>query len=300
MDFMKKIAGFYKNSTGVLTINQRNLQYVYPRNRRKHYPLADNKILTKELLIPAGVPMPETFKIYSNFYELAGLADDLAPHGAFVIKPAKGRVGGGIITISGRRGNKWLGPDEKVYDLYDLKRHISDIIFGVFSYDLHDRAIIEELIVQHQDLQDLSPFGLADVRLIIMDDKTIMPMLRIPTQISGGKSNLHQGALGVGIDPASGVTNNAVWMGEEINRHPDSDVALVGRKLPCWDEIIKIGETASRITPLNYLGIDIGIGEKGPVLLEINVRPGLEIQNINNCGLRTAMAEIFRKDGARP
>lgn len=298
MGILERIRNFHKNSRGVLSINQRNLQYIYPKNRREHYPLADDKVLTKELLIPAGVPMPKTFMTYGNFYELANLADDLAGHNDFVIKPAKGRVGGGIITVSERRGNNWLSLNGQEYSLNHLKRHISDIIFGVFSYDLQDRAIIEELILQHRDLQRLSPFGLADVRLIIMDDKTIMPMLRVPTKDSDGKSNLHQGALGVGIDLQTGITNNAVWMGKEITHHPDSSFPLIGQQLPFWAEIIKIGETASRATPLNYLGVDIGIGRQGPVMLEINVRPGLEIQNINNCGLRTAMAATGQKDEA--
>jgi len=37
-----------------------------------------------------------------------------------------------------------------------------------------------------------------------------MAMLRLPTKESGGKANLQQGAIGLGIDMASGVTTSAV------------------------------------------------------------------------------------------
>jgi len=43
---------------------------------------------------------------------------------------------------------------------------------------------------------------------------------------------------------------------------------------------------------LGYMGIDFVIDERyGPQILEVNVRPGLEIQNINGAGLRKALLE---------
>jgi len=45
--------------------------------------------------------------------------------------------------------------------------------------------------------------------------------------------------------------------------------------------------------PLNYVGVDIVIDETdGPLILEINARPGLEIQNINGFGLGAALENI--------
>ncbi len=51
-----------------------------------------------------------------------------------------------------------------------------------------------------------------------------------------------------------------------------------GKVLPFWQETMEVGRLAARAVPLKYLGVDIGISRRGPILLEINARPGLEIQ----------------------
>jgi alpha-L-glutamate ligase-like protein len=284
-------------ATQVLAMNRRNLHYIYTRNQRKHFPLADDKLLAKEVLGKAGVNMPKTHRIYSYFYELRDLERDLAAYEDFVIKPAQGSGGNGIIVIAGRKGDDWVGISGRIYTAYDLRKHISDIIFGVYSFDLGDRAIIEDRIVQHPEMAELSPLGLADVRVIMCDEKPAMSMTRVPTRQSEGKANLHQGALGVAIDIASGVTTQARFLGQPIEIHPDTGVAVLRRKLPYWIEVIELAERAAQAVPLKYLGVDISISPQGPLLLEINVRPGLEIQNVNERGMQPILQAITAEEG---
>lgn len=276
----------------VLGMNQRNLNYIYPNNARRDFPIADDKIVTKETLARAGVPMPETYRIYSRFFELRNLEKDLNAYRDFVIKPSQGSGGGGIIVIAGKEGEDWIGVSGKSYTLFDIKKHISDIIFGVYSFDLHDRALIEARIVQHDEMNVLSPFGLADVRVILHRDEPVLSMTRIPTSTSEGRANLHQGAVGAGIDLATGRTVHAILKGEPVERHPDTGVPLIGRAIPFWGRVMEISRSAAQAVPLKYLGVDISISQAGPVLLEINVRPGLEIQNANVKGLRSILERI--------
>jgi alpha-L-glutamate ligase-like protein len=276
----------------VLSMNRRNLHFIYTRNQRKHFPLADDKLLAKEVLIAAGVSMPKTHRIYSYFYELRDLENELGAYDDFVIKPAQGSGGNGIIVIVGRNGDDWVGISGKIYSAFDLRKHISDIIFGIYSFDLGDRAIIESRIVQHAEMSELSPLGLADVRVIMCDNIPVMSMTRVPTKQSDGKANLHQGALGVAIDIGSGVTTHARFLGQPIEKHPDTGVAVLGRTLPFWTEVIALAERAAQAVPLKYLGVDISISPDGPLLLEINVRPGLEIQNVNERGMLPVLQAI--------
>ena len=270
-------------------MNQRNLHYIYPYNRRRHFPLADDKIVTKDIMQRAGIPVPQTYRIYTHFYELRTLARDLAPHRDFVVKPSQGSGGGGIIVVSERRDDGWVGPSGKVYRADELRKHLSDIIFGVYSFDLHDRVLIEQRVNQHADMTALSPFGLADVRVILFQDEPMLAMTRIPTRRSEGRANLHQGALGVGIDLATGRTTHAILHGAPVETHPDTGVRLIDRAIPFWSEVLRVAGLAARAVPLKYLGVDISLSETGPVLLEINVRPGLQIQNANNVGLRARL-----------
>lgn len=276
----------------VLSINDRNLNYIYPNNDRCDYPLADNKLKTKEVLLAHGVPFPQTYATYSYFYDLGNLAQDLSAHDEFVIKPASGRGGGGIIVIAGRQGEHWRSVGGTIYTLDDIRKHISDIIFGVYSFDLHDQAIVEARLEQHQDIEPLSPYGLADVRVVVCEYQPVMSMIRLATKASNGTANLHQGAVGVGIDMDTGKTRHAIFNGESISHHPDSGVELIGCQLPYWQNILEVARTVSKAVPLKYLGIDVAVEASGPKILEINVRPGIEIQNANLIGMRGVLESL--------
>ena len=277
------------NSARVLGMNERNLHYIYVHNQRKHFRLADHKLVTKDILRKAGVPVPETYKVYGSFYELASLENDLSEYRDFVIKPAQGSGGDGIIVVAGRQGQDWTGVSGKRYSVFDFKKHISDIIFGVYSFDLNDQAVIEQRVVQNSWMSALSPLGLADIRVILCMEEPVMSMTRIPTKASNGKANLHQGAIGVGIDIESGLTVHAIHGNNPASVHPDTGEALLGLEIPHWDKVIGASRAIARAVPLKYLGVDIALTEDGVVVLEINVRPGLQIQNANMRGLRAAL-----------
>lgn len=273
----------------VLSMNERNLHFIYPNNQRRDYPIADNKLATKEFLKNTDVPTPETYFVYEYFYELKNLRADLEKHQDFVIKPASGSGGGGIVVIAGKEGEHWRSVGGTLYSLEDIRKHISDIIFGVYSFGLQDQVIIEARIVQHPEIDQLSSYGLADVRIILCRHEPILAMIRLATKESNGTANLHQGALGVGVDIKTGKTRHATLNRKAIDKHPDSGVELLDRQIPHWDEVLDTGIRVAKTVPLKYIGVDIAVSQYGPKLLEINVRPGIEIQNANQIGMRSLL-----------
>ncbi len=280
------------SADSVLSMNRRNLGYVYPHNMRRDFPIANDKLKCKEKLAPLGVPLAKTHYSYRYFYELHNLGRDLSALDEFVIKPSNGSAGNGILVIVGREGSEWRGINGKRYSIAVLRRHISDIIFGVYSFDNMDAAIIEQRVIQHPDISRLFDGGLADVRLIMFQHQSIQAMSRIPTLASDGKANLHQGAVGLGIDLESGTTRFAMLQGKPISQHPDSGASLLGFVIPFWNEILTHATRIAETVPLKYLGIDIAIAEEGPVVLEINARPGLEIQNVNRQAMRPLLESV--------
>lgn len=293
--FKQRWHAIFNNTSHVLSMNRRNLRYIYPNNQRMDYPLADNKLNTKVILEQAGVPHPKTYFAYRYFFELRQLQQDLqsidTDYG-FVIKPASGRGGGGIKVIAGRKDDLWHDLKQRNVSLVDIRNHLSDIVFGIYSFDLHDHAIVEQRVQQHAQMELLSPLGLADVRIIMAQHKAVMGMLRIPTEDSDGKANLHQGALGVGIDMDTGKTCHAIHQGKPITLHPDTKQRLLGLGIPHWSQLLDICHTIAELVPLKYLGIDVAISNTGPTILEINVRPGIEIQNANHKGMREALEKL--------
>ncbi len=281
----------------VLGMNRRNLDYVLPRNPRRHFDLANDKLRAKEVLSAAGVPVAPTLATFSSFHELKHLDERLGPLDEFVVKPARGHGGMGILVIAGRDGDRvrtaggrLLGPDE-------LRRHIADIVFGVYTFDRADVAIVEPRLVPAPFFAALYPDGLSDVRVITVDGHPAAAMIRVPTRASDGRANLHQGALGVAVDLDTGRIPRAWHRGAPCDTHPDTGAPLVGQVVPHWPDILTISRRAAAAVPLGYLGIDLIVdATRGPMLLEINARPGLEIQNVVGHGFR----DRFRALGVPP
>jgi len=69
--------------------------------------------------------------------------------------------------------------------------------------------------------------------------------------------------------------------------HPDTQQPLSAIVIPLWDEILQLSARSYDAVPLGYMGVDIVVDIRhGPVILELNARPGLSIQLANRRGLR--------------
>jgi hypothetical protein len=169
-----------------------------------------------------------------------------------------------------------------------------DILEGAFSTgSIPDSAFIQEYVGRHKAFTRFAYRGTPDIRVIVFNKVPVMAMLRLPTKESAGRANLHQGAVGVGIDIATGVTTRAVWHGNPIKNKPDSNRKLTGIKVPQWARILETAAKCSDIPGLGYMGADIVLHpEKGPMVLEVNSQPGLQIQLANLGGLKKRLERV--------
>lgn len=275
------------NDSGILGINARNLDYLFPSNPRRLYKLADNKIKTKEIAERVGVSVPETYGVIRFQNEVKHLADTLSGLDAFVIKPAGGSGGDGIVVIQAVKEDGYQKASGKLLTLEDLQYHLNNILSGMFSLSGNSDTVIIEYAVQFDPVfTDVAYEGVPDVRVIIYHGVPVMAMLRLPTQLSDGKANLHRGGVGVGIDIAKGKTTSGIQHNRYIDNHPETDKPLRGIEIPHWETILEMSARLGDETEFGYLGVDFVLDEDlGPLLLEINARPGLSIQISNQEGL---------------
>jgi alpha-L-glutamate ligase-like protein len=168
-----------------------------------------------------------------------------------------------------------------------LFHHLSNAINGQFSLGGVPDVVIVEYMVQFAPLfERISYQGVPDIRVIVFRGVPVMAMVRLPTRASQGKANLHQGAVGTGIDMATGVTMTGVMGNEVIAHHPDTAHSIEGITIPEWDRILDISARCYELTGLGYIGVDVVIDrDLGPLVLELNARPGLAIQIANRQGL---------------
>jgi alpha-L-glutamate ligase-like protein len=279
---------------GVLGINRRNAEYITELNPRRHYPLVDDKLRTKELALAAGMAVPELYGVVSTQHGVRELPNLIGDRDRFVVKPAHGSGGNGILVITGRRKELYLKASGQLVAWNDLSHHVSSALSGLYSLGgQRDRVMIEYCVTSDPVFGNVSFQGVPDIRVIVMLGYPVMAMLRLPTRQSDGKANLHQAALGVGIDLETGTTRTAVQGNLPVTEHPDTGHAIDGIQIPAWDQILELAAKSWEITGLGYLGVDVVIDETfGPLVLELNARPGLNIQIANQRGLRQQLEAI--------
>ncbi len=277
---------------GVLGMNARIGSYMLPHNKRDDYPKVDDKVLTARHAKALGMPMPENYAVFDTFGSLKHLPEVLSPYPAFVIKPSRGALGNGIIVISQTREGMFIRVDGKREDLQSIRYHISHILSGFYSINGYpDRAIVQYKIATHRALQPLTASGVPDIRIIVYRGFPVMAMMRIPTKKSQGRANLHQGGIGVGINVVTGKTTGGVEGTRIVHTHPDSGLELHDIPIPQWKKMLHLAVMGFELSGLGYLGADIALDDtKGPLLLELNARPGLSIQLANMIGLHKRLS----------
>lgn len=274
-------------SLGIVGMNKRNVRYIAQQNPRHLYPLVDDKLKTKELCSEHDIATPKLLGVCKTQGNTNELGEFLAGMQQFVIKPAKGSGGKGILVIVDRDGDDFIKPSGARVSLTDIKRHVSNTLSGLYSLGgKTDVALIEALVIFTDDFEGFSFEGVPDIRVIIYQGYPVMAMTRLSTHESDGKANLHQGAVGVGIDIATGKALNAVMHARPIEKHPDTGKRLRDLVVPHWHTLLTLSVQGFDTTGLGYMGADIVLDKnRGPLLLELNARPGLAIQVANGKGL---------------
>lgn len=272
---------------GIMGINRRNADYVLKYNKRSLYPIVDDKIITKVRAIEAGIQVPKMYGIIETEQQIAHWADIVANHQDFVIKPAQGAGGDGILVIAERFEGNYKTISGKMITKDEIDYQLSSILTGLYSLGGHrDRALIEYRVTPDPLFKSISYEGVPDIRIIVLMGYPVMAMLRLPTRQSNGKANLHQGAIGVGVDLATGLTLKGTWLNKKISKHPDTGNPVDGVQLPDWDGFMRLAASCYELCGLGYIGVDMVLDQaKGPLILELNARPGLNIQIANNAGL---------------
>jgi len=290
----------------ILGLNRRNQEYIRPFNPPSAKKIADNKILTKKVLATEGINTPSVYKLVKNKKQLQFLDWESLPK-SFVIKPNQGTGGNGIIVFYGKKKgqNSWIRPNGTVMNQKDIALHIENILEGRFSMgNRSDIAIIEERVRTDPLLKQYSYKGVPDIRIICFNGVPIMAMTRLPTKRSNGTANLHSGAICTGLDISTGITTYSMQMNprtifsdtyESIESTTDlkENKKLSGIQIPNWNDILTIALKCQRASKLGYVGVDIALDiEKGPVVFELNARPGLGIQVANQAGLRWRLEKV--------
>lgn len=291
---MKWISPWHLSRLGILGMNCRNRDFIGRYNERRLFPLVDDKLKTKLLTEEFGLASPALLFVVREQFAINRIEDSLKELDGFVVKPAKGSGGKGILVITGRRGDRFIKSSGAEIDIEEIRRHMSNTLAGLYSLGgKPDVVIVEELIEFDNIFDGYSHEGVPDIRVVVFRGYPVMAMMRLATHASDGKANLHQGAVGVGLDIATGRCLKAVQFGQPIKLHPDTHKPLDKIQVADWRALMVLAAQCYEMTGLGYMGADIVLDKsRGPQVLELNARPGLSIQVANGLGLLPRLRHI--------
>jgi len=279
---------------GVIGLNRRNAEFILRYNPRQYYPRVDDKLITKKLARAAGIDVPPLYDVIEIERQARELPQRLNDFEEFVIKPARGSGGAGIVVIDEKKNGVYQKSSGTVLTQNELCHHASNILSGMYSLGGQpDKVLIEYRVHFDPVFNDYCYQGVPDIRILVFLGVPVMAMVRLPTRQSDGRANLHQGAIGAGIDLATGQTLSAVYLNNIVQHHPDTGRPVAGIEIPHWRRLLGLASRCHALTGLGYQGADFVIDrDKGPLLLELNARPGLNVQIANRAGLLPRLRNV--------
>jgi len=224
-----------------------------------------------------NLPVPEAHLIYRPGDPIEGLK---LPPGDLFIKPLRGRGGTGVqawLNVAvGRYRSLLDGECLGEVDLLErIKRYNQDMM-------------VQTRLLNHDDIRDLSNGALMTVRILTFLNETgtheaTHAGLRMAVGANRLVDNFHAGGIAAAIDMISGRLGPASDIGLRpdigwCTHHPDTGGVIEGRLLPLWQETIATACRAhAAFAPRVIVGWDIAVTPKGPVLIEGNNAPGIDL-----------------------
>lgn len=277
-----------ERSAEVLTMRVRNRDFVGKYNPRP-VMAAFTKEKMKKTLHGLSIPTPTTYLVAEDEPDFETLRDLLEEREMFAIKPMGGSGGRGVLVVRGRdESTGEFSTNRGSMTVEEIVTHTRNIcIGGVEDYGARTKALVESLVTPEKLLADRTTGGVPDLRVITLQGFPVMAMVRLPTEESNGTANIHSGAVAVAVDIVTGESSGGYQQTHDqfIDAHPDTGASLEFT-IPNWDEVLATASRGAIASNLGYTGVDIVFDEEaGPMILEINRRPGLGIQNANVAGL---------------
>ena len=292
-------------TSDILGLNARNVLFLSKYNKPSGKRIADHKLLTKNALRRAKLPIPKLYRVFRKFEEIDKFNFIKKLPESFVIKPDNSLGGEGIVVVEkrGKYAGEWITTTGETKNIGDFKLLIREILEGRFSMqNKPDIAFCEERVRIHPSFKHICWGGTPDIGVLVFNMIPVMAFLRLPTKESGGRANMFQGAVACGIDIATGITSNAIKgiYCKKIRFFPDTRRKLTGIKIPEWYEVMKLAVNCQMAIPkLGFMRADIvlqpSIKKQGKTflkVLEVNAQPGLKIQLANRAGLKRRLERV--------
>lgn len=163
-----------------------------------------------------------------------------------------------------------------------------------FDRCIADGMFVEELVHQHPDMNVLCPTSVNTIRCMTFNDHGNPRVIWLGMRIGNGVNpvdNFHAQGMGTDIDLATGrLVGTAIDKdNKRYTHHPATGVQFDGFQIPCFQEAIDmVLQAAKEENHILVIGWDIALSVNGPLIIEANRRPGMDLMQV--------LADHGRKD----
>lgn len=258
------------------------------------FPLRSNALKNKALFDrtcrAAGLPVPATYhRADGDLGRWLEGCDDV------IAKPSYSSKGRGILRFT-REGAGWRSVDGLLSE--------EELLTKLDEIDRRE-GVIQHCLAPHGDLQSISPGALPTLRVVTCRDEMGEPEacfagLRLSAGAENPVDNFNAGNLAVPIDEAGRCQAADMRVNgriESVGRHPATNSPIAGQPVPDLDTSNALACLAHRAFPgFLAIGWDIGLSDRGPVLIEGNWNPGTTlVQRVEGRGLdESRLGALYR------
>ena len=231
----------------------------------------------------------ETYQKFSFFYKrdivlvnndedsLYKFTSFLDKHNMFIVKPLSLNCGRGIQIIQ-------------------IGENRNEIVSNLLA-SFQDGFIAEELIIQDDSLSQFHPQSVNTLRINTVNLGNRVEIKWPCLRIGVGESvvdNAGAGGIFGAIDVFTGrIMTVSDESHHEYKSHPDTNIPLIGFKIPYWDDACEIAKKLAQFVPdCRFVGWDLALTSKGWVLVEGNYSPLLIYQISIGKGIRKEFEQM--------
>lgn len=168
-----------------------------------------------------------------------------------------------------------------------------------FENAIKNRIFLEELVVQHPEMNKLCDKSVNTMRIMTFNDHGKSRIIWMGLRVGNGINaidNFHAKGMAVNIDMNTGkLVGNAIDKDlNEYTEHPKTHIKFDGFQIPCFNEAKDMVLNASlESDKILVVGWDVAISDKGPVIIEGNRRPGFDIVQVLSGGKMDMVNDVL-------
>ena len=143
----------------------------------------------------------------------------------------------------------------------------------------NNQLLIEKCIDQHDEMNRLYDKSVNTMRMFTFykDGESFFLQAVLKIGNGGVVDNFSSGGMYTFVSNTGDVYVDAIDQADNIYaKHPISQVDIVGFRVPMFQEAVNMVKECAKVVPeVAYVGWDVAISKKGPVIVEGNCFPGV-------------------------